>query len=345
MTNIIPMNVTKKNAVSKFSQVVRQLVDLPELQDLNDRQLEDLAKAVLIDRLKESLNREVDKAKLKPAELRARWLNQFDSQETQRSFSWNLEYFLAWFGARSILDVDSKVVDDYVSFLRSTKTAGRIKAGVKVSDNTIRQRIAACSSFWKSLKRWDIVANNPWLGCKMPKKRIAVKKAESVPEDRELDLMEGYCRGAIKAEGKGSANKMQGAKLALGALKVLRATGLRVGGLPTLSIDANGFYTAISKGGQAHGKLEKKVIDSLGKLGMDKKRPFANYHSFSMYFNRLVAKLNFSFSIHGIRHRFAVNHYKVHKDVVELQKLLGHSSLIATQAYLATLKSSLEGSK
>ena len=39
---------------------------------------------------------------------------------------------------------------------------------------------------------------------------------------------------------------------------------------------------------------------------------------------------------HNLRHLFAVTHYRLHKDVVRLADLLGHSSVNTTRIYLKT---------
>ena len=178
---------------------------------------------------------------------------------------------------------------------------------------------------------------NPWHGAKKPKKIIEVKKADAVPTNDELDRLQKFAFNRIQATGTGSKNKKQGSTKALGAIIILRATGMRSGALTSLDIDSNGSYSAKSKGGLISGRLSEEIINKLAELGLDKNRPFRNYRSFSKWFERATKILGLTFTIHGTRHRFAIDYYKISKDIVGLQRALGHSSILATQAYLATL--------
>ena len=329
---------SKKALIDRTSEVVQRILDSPELEDLTDEQLNKIAGTVLVESLKDKLRDEVKKAMIDVSQLKIEWLNRFDSSETKRSFERYFDYFLDWLGSgKSIIDVNSRIVDDYISYLKTIKIDSD-NSGNKISNNTIRQRVAACSSFWKSLKRWNIVSDNPWIGCDLPKKFIAIKESEKVPTDEELNIMQEFCKKEMRKDsGKGAVNRVQGTIKSYAALKVLRSTGIRCGALPSLTIDRDGYYKAQSKGGQANGKLNLNLIEFLAELGLDAIQPFKDYNSFSKWFYRTCKKLNFSFSVHGIRHRFAVNYYNKTKDIVGLQKKLGHTSLLATQAYLATL--------
>jgi integrase len=122
--------------------------------------------------------------------------------------------------------------------------------------------------------------------------------------------------------------------MALAALIVLRATGLRIGALPMLTIEKNGKYYAESKGGIASGKLSEEALNRLAELGLDQRKPFDEYKSFSIWIYRAT---DGKFSPHSIRHRFAIDHYRENKDIARLQKALGHSSLTATTSYLSGL--------
>ena len=106
--------------------------------------------------------------------------------------------------------------------------------------------MAACSSFFSALVRWDILGKNPFLRCRgLPKKRIAIKQENQIPTNKELDALEEYANNAIKmatvGKGKGLYRKLYGNILALCAVKVLRATGLRLGALQNMNIDKNGY--------------------------------------------------------------------------------------------------------
>lgn len=330
MNELIKNNSELKNIINEFRK-------LPELKDLNQRQIEKLAKAAFFDKLKEDFKKEIKKDKIDKNNLINKWLDLFDSEETKRSFSRNLKYFFAYLGNKSILDVNAFIVDDYLSYLKHSRTIGRIDRRRTLSDASIRQRIAACSSFWQSLVRWEIVSMNPFKGSKLPKKLLQVKKPEKIPTHKQLIECENYCRTKINCSGgKGSFNRKRSAIKALAALIILRNTGLRVGALPSLMILDNGYYTAKTKGGTASGKLNIKTIKELKKIEMFKRYPFKNYKSFRMFFYKMIRELDFNFSIHGIRHYFAIRFYnKNGKDIEKLRSVMGHKTTIPTMSYLA----------
>ena len=331
----------KQEIANRITDTVQDFLDAPELEDLNEKQLTQITKALVVDKLKDSLKHEIEKAKLDVEKIKKRWLAQFESKHTQRSFRKNLDLFLQWLGDKSMLDVDARIADDYLIYLKSVKTSGVSSRGKRLSANTIRQRIAACSSFWDSMIRWKDVSLNPWHDIKLPKKKIAIKKSESVPTNKELDLIKDFCKRAMVASGTGSVLKKRGAIKAYVALEVLASTGLRVGALSSLTIDRKGYYTAESKGGTAQGRLTKKVLKTIKRYGLDERQPFKNYKSFAKWFERTCKELKLKISVHGLRHKFAVDYYNRTKDIAGLQRRLGHASLLATQAYLATLKSEL----
>lgn len=338
MTQIIAASREKKQEViNRISSAVERIIDAPELSDLTDEQIEQLTKVIVVDNLKDTLKLEVEKAKVNVDELKEDWLRQFNSSETKRSFQRNLDNFLHWLGNKSILDVNAKIVDEYITYLHQR---------VDIKNNTKRQAIAACSSFWSHLVRWDIINKNPFLGSKhLPKKTIAIKQTEKIPSYKELDMIENLALENMKATGKGSGLKVLGAKKALPALKILRAEGLRVGALENLNIDSDGNYIAKSKGNMIDGKLSEAIIELLAELGLDKQRPFKDYKAlaFTKWFQVACKKIGLknSYSPHSIRHRFSCDYYNRTHDIVGLMKRLSHKSLIATTAYLATLKSGL----
>ncbi len=341
-----PINKEKQEIITgKIAHAVSKVLDSPELNELSYEQIETIAKSVYADTLKEKFSKEVKKATLNDEAVQEyvnQWLNGFSSKHTKRSFKKNIDLFLSWLNGKSLVDVNANVADQYASFLINDKS---------ISDNTKRQRIAACSSFFSIIERWEVVPKNPFKGIKgLPRKRITIKQADSIPSNEELDILEKYViREIDTATGKGSTNKKRGNTLALCALKVLRATGLRIGALQNIVIDANGHYKAKSKGSIAQGRLEKSFLDTLEDWGLSIKKPFESYtaNNFSVWLHRILStqelseKIPHKFSPHTIRHRFSIDFYIRTKDIHALSKRLGHSSLLVTTAYLSGLESEI----
>ena len=342
-----PLNKKTKNELSnRLAKAINNVLDAPELDELTDKQIEAIAKKYYIDELTKDFSAEIEKAKLTEDKLQNfidDWLDGFSSKETKRNFKYNLNLFIKYLKSKrkSILDVNAKLVDKYVA---SLKDKGNL------SNSTIRQRIASCSSFWSSLERWEIVNRNPFKGVKnLPKKEISVKQSDEIPTNDELDLLEVYARELAQSTGIGSHTKIQGGKKALCTIKCLRETGLRIGALQNLKIDTNGYYQARSKGSIAQGRISNELLNIFIQFGLSKKEPFKDYSSsaFQMWLWRALTspemrdKIKRIFSCHSIRHRFSIDFYNETKDVHELSKRLGHSSLLVTTAYLSGLQSEL----
>ncbi len=340
---------TKTDITNKITASIQRVMDSPELDQLSEDQIEKIAKSYYFDKLKKDFDREVQKTKLNKKateDLVNQWLSGFTSQHTKRSFKKNLDYFLQWLNGKSLVDVNSLVVDQYINFVNSDK---------QLSNNTKRQRIASPSSFFSNLTRWGIVSMNFFKGAKgLPKKKIAIKIAEQIPTDQELDLIEEYAQQQIdiakEGSGRGYANKVSGNTYALCALKILRREGLRVGALKTLRIDRDGNYKGTSKGRDIDGHFDDEILALLSSYGLLGKEPFKDYseNAFSMWLWRvqsseeLSGKITHKYSAHGIRHRFAINYYNRTHDVYGLMIRLGHSSLLVTTAYQAGLKQYLK---
>ncbi len=345
-----PIEETKKiQLLNNINKAVLSVLDAPELEALSEKQIESIAKKYYIEKLTNEFAREVKKKELDRDGLNhyvQQWLDGFSSRHTRRSFQKNIDLFLLWLNKKSIVEVDSRIADKYIV---------ELKGNTALSVNTIRQRIASCSSFFSTLARWNVIDKNPFIGIRgLPKKKITVKQENQIPSNIELDTLEEYALKAIHdaqgVRGRGVKRKLSGNVYALAALKVLRSTGLRVGALQCLIIDKNRYYKAVSKGSVAQGRLSEEIVSFLDGLGLSSRQPFQHYspNAFSIWLWRsltggeLRKSINKIFSPHGIRHRFAIDFYKQTKDVHELCKRLGHSSLLVTTAYLSGLKSEID---
>ena len=329
-----------KRLIADTATAIETILRAPELKSLSEKELNYITKAVIVDELKAKLKKEVSKHKInrKLDTLKSEWLRRFESDHTRRSFETNLNAFLNWLpNGESIADVNPRVVDSYVSYLQNATLANKKE---RLSKNTQIQRIAACSSFWSLLNRWQIVETNPWYGSRKPKKEIAIKQGEQVPTDADLLYLETKAKAAMTTRIKGhklnTKRKNDAGRMAYAAIRVLRETGLRVGALDALKIDRKGYFTARTKGSTAHGLLSDELRKTLAELGLNLRKPFAGYKpgTLSVWIWRAS---NGKFSVHSIRHYAATSYYTKTKDIVGLQRLLGHKSLMATQAYLASL--------
>jgi integrase len=335
----------KKHIPASLSILVQHLLESTSLHDLTEEQAIHIAKSVHIDTLKREFAKEVDKAKLtheRVHDLVEQWLKGFVSIHTVRSYRKSIYAFLEWLDGKSLVDVDALTVDQYVSFINSDNM---------LKDNSKRQRLAPCSSFFSVLERWKILDRNPFHGAKgLPRKEILVKHADKIPTNTELDLIEQYAlkqiHNAKKGKGTGVDKKLRGNVYAYLALMILRKEGLRIGALRTLKIDREGHYLGRSKGKAIHGKFDSDILHLIRIHGLNPATPFASYceSAFSVWLWRVQGSdalkkiLKTKFSPHSIRHRFAIDFYGETMDVHALSQRLHHSSLLVTTSYLAGLR-------
>jgi integrase len=125
------------------------------------------------------------------------------------------------------------------------------------------------------------------------------------------------------------------------AVITMSGAGLRVGSLPSLTI-REGRYTCETKGREQKGKLTPEILKALKPLGG---RPFADRtaggiaESFRYGIKVLIktGTIQAEYSVHDLRHYFAVTEYSRDHDIYRVSKLLGHSNVTITQNYLKGL--------
>ena len=142
------------------------------------------------------------------------------------------------------------------------------------------------------------------------------------------------------------------------AIIFIMECGVRVGALPNLEIRNNHTWThsckyySYSKGKEISWKVTDKVVKLLAKARRAKQNnlyfnnPFKNkssevirnifYRSSKRLYNQ--GKIKAAYSIHDIRHYFAVTLYKQTKDVELIRRALNHSSIAITGIYLKSLE-------
>lgn len=288
----------------------------PALADLTPEQLEQVARAVVLGKLTEDLKKQATLARIDYPAERKTFLDQagkVKSPHTARAYASALDRLEAWGNKAgvSILEMKAREADD---FAYSLQTEGRAAA-------SIRRDLAAASSFFTFLERRYDEIRNPFRGSKArPEKRA--KKETEVPTAGELKKILGTLDPALKA-----------------AALCMAARGLRVGALPSLTI-REGRFTARSKGKDISGELPREVLEALEAAGLDSRRPFACYSETKIAdrFRYYAGKAGFPFSVHDLRHYYAVKEYQKDRDLYRLKTLLGHASVQVTENYLKSLK-------
>jgi integrase len=233
-------------------------------------------------------------------------------------------------------------VDQYILFLKNTG----------LSNNSIRTKLMACSSFYTTLRRYRHINLNPFYNCQLPKKQY--KKSIQVDQNKTIPVMTAAEYKTIlntlidksKLAGSHKNRTIKKASMSLiPAVHFLACYGLRVGSLQTIRINKDNF-TYKAKGSKSSCiKLAPDSIRILKQYKLIGTQPFKDYKIITIQkaISRLTVelkttgKINYNYSAHDFRHYFAIEHYKKNKDIVMLKKLLNHSSIQVTDIYLQSI--------
>lgn len=225
---------------------------------------------------------------------------------------------------KNILFIKAREADDFITEVNSSE----------LSNLSIRALVSSCSSFFSFLERRYPFMKNPFRGTKT-RPPVKNKKRLEVPTKKEIEL--------IIKDISDPLIKM--------AIIFIMECGVRVGALPKLEIRNNKYYS-YSKGKEISWKVTDKVIKLLAKARKAKQNnlsfnnPFKNKSSevirniFYRSSKRLYeqGKIKAAYSIHDIRHYFAVTLYKQTKDIELIRQALNHSSIAITGIYLKSLE-------
>ena len=219
---------------------------------------------------------------------------------------------------KNILFIKAREADDFITEVNSSE----------LSNLSIRALVSSCSSFFSFLERRYPFMKNPFRGTKT-RPPVKNKKRLEVPTKKEIELIiKDISDPLIKV-----------------AIIFIMECGVRVGALPKLEIRNNKYYS-YSKGKEVSGKVTDKVIKLLKQNNLSFNCPFKNKSSevirniFYRSSKRLYqqGKIKAAYSIHDIRHYFAVTLYKQTKDIELIRQALNHSSIAITGIYLKSLE-------
>lgn len=219
---------------------------------------------------------------------------------------------------KNILFIKAREADDFITEVNSSE----------LSNLSIRALVSSCSSFFSFLERRYPFIKNPFRGTKT-RPPVKNKKRLEVPTKKEIEL--------IIKDISDPLIKM--------AIIFIMECGVRVGALPKLEIKNNKYYS-YSKGKEISWKVTDKVIKELKKNNLTFNAPFKNKSSevirniFYRSSKRLYVqgKIKAAYSIHDIRHYFAVTLYKKTRDIELIRKALNHSNIAITGLYLRSLE-------
>ena len=219
---------------------------------------------------------------------------------------------------KNILFIKAREADDFITEVNSSE----------LSNLSVRALVSSCSSFFSFLERRYPFMKNPFRGTKT-RPPVKNKKRLEVPTKKEIELIiKDISDPLIKV-----------------AIIFIMECGVRVGALPKLEIRNNKYYS-YSKGKEISWKVTDKVVKLLKQNNLSFNNPFRNkssevirnifYRSSKRLYNQ--GKIKAAYSIHDIRHYFAVTLYKQTKDIELIRQALNHSSIVITGIYLKSLE-------
>lgn len=219
---------------------------------------------------------------------------------------------------KNILFIKAREADDFITEVNSSE----------LSNLSIRALVSSCSSFFSFLERRYPFIKNPFRGTKT-RPPVKNKKRLEVPTKKEIELIiKDISDPLVKT-----------------AVIFIQECGVRVGALSKLEIKNNKYYS-YSKGKEISWKVTDKAIKELKKNNLSFDAPFKNKSSevirnvFYRSSKRLYeqGKIKAAYSIHDIRHYFAVTLYKQTRDIELIRKALNHSNIAITGLYLRSLE-------
>jgi len=330
--NAIAQRVTSAPAASVREMALRIAREAPTLADLTGEQLEQVARLVMADNLKNELAAAAAIAGIDYNAEKDTFLTRQNSEHTRRAYAAALDGLEKWAEAKrkSPLELSADEID---GFIYDMKAQGKAPA-------TTRRNVAATSAFYSFLERsTDGKVKNNVLKTKQ-RPRSENKKDIIIPTEKDYKIIIAELPPVERA-----------------IVITLASRGLRAGALPTLELKGD-KYIGKSKGKRleenktAGVTLPAEALAAIKAAGLDPKRPFAwkTKQGRDNSGNAIECRLNFQiekiyragkirarYSAHDFRHYFAVNEYKKNKDIFRLSKLLNHAGIQITQAYLKSL--------
>ena len=291
----------------------------PELNDLTDEQLEQIARIVITQNLTDELNM---KSKLINIDYKIEkdifllQASRTGSEYTQISYYKSLRKLEKYTKKNdiNILQMTPGQADDFIYSLTG-------------SPNSKNLTIAGVSSFYSYLERRHSVIKNPIRGTKARPVKKPVREIE-IPSEMELFTI------------LNSLPEMERT-----AVYIMSYRGLRVGALRELKVWGN-KYQSYSKGKMIYGEFPVEVICNIKNSELNNRMPFEGMttnalklriyrHTMKLYNE---GKIRAAYSAHDFRHYFAASEYRKDKDIYRLSKLLGHTNISVTETYLRGLK-------
>jgi integrase/recombinase XerC len=267
-------------------------------------------------------------------------LNKNYSEHTVKAYSADICDFCDFLSSKkkpvSLVEVDCETIRGYLALVYSRG----------VERKTAARKISSLRGFYKFLVSKGVIEASPVVGVRFP------KKISRLPTFLDMPDLEKLLTTPTDKTWLGLRDRA--------ILELLYGAGLRVGEAAGLNMNDVDFHEAVAK---VRGKGKKQRLAPIGNVAAaaieryrEKMEEFARLEGFSydaaaVFINKSggrlsdrsirrnldkylkTAGMDISISPHTLRHTFATHILNNGADLREVQELLGHKSIAATQVY------------
>lgn len=225
----------------------------------------------------------------------------------------------------------------------------------KYSANSVRTALSAASSFYGYLEAEGILQSSPFARIAYPRRKYAKalrpdSTTTPVMGSAEFRAIDAELRRRADRSGNRAAdhNARESARRLLLAVHFMGGYGLRVSSLLSLELHGDYFTYRVKGGSVSRRELQPYTTALLERLGLEPAgSPFAGVGKSTIQnaLHRLTRELadqgqiRHAYSAHDFRHCFAVERYRITKDIYNVQRALDHATPNTTATYLAGLGS------
>lgn len=316
----------------RLQDLIERDADIKNAILQNPDYVDRLLQTIIIDEIKADLQKQKNALSYNWTEETARFLDAaaLNSVNTKKAYSYALKDFQTYtkeIGLKSPFLSDAETADNWI---HSQRLQGKASA-------TIRRNCGAVSSFFSYMERRPkSEIKNIFRGTKARPKKANKKKIENEIPTTNLNLFKKDIMTIINAEQDKELKAI---------IYIMAFRGLRAGSFERMNIHGGRFFTT-SKGKEINGALPDICLQALDDLQIKHNEPFAKWtgpkvsSAFQYHISKLYQSgaISYKYSAHDLRHYFALSEYTRTKDIYNVSKLLGHSSIAITEIYLRGLK-------
>lgn len=244
------------------------------------------------------------------------------TERTAKLYKYNLHFFTDWIYEKELnpIALDYKDADNFLIYVKSLDLSAKTKANIA----------AATSSFFDFLTRRRNIGN-PFKKSDVKMGSKTAKKNIEIPNEKEIDVILNYIEN--------HNNKY------LPIFRMIIKYGLRAGAFELAKVYKLNNPRKIIFQTTTKGKIFEIEL-SADDYKILKNVTFADFtpKNIETAFYRIIRKMhkeklvNCLYSVHDLRHFFAITEYQKNKDIYALKTKLNHSSISTTEIYLRSLK-------